>query len=227
MSGAALELQGLTRRYADGQRSLDVLRNASLTVSPGQFVAVEGRSGSGKSTLLHVAGGLDRAYSGTVTVDGTDLATLDDAKLSGFRARTVGFVFQSFNLLPALSVFDNVTLSGFFAAPGVDAAARARQALEDVGLADKAHRRPGELSGGERQRVAIARALWAQPRLLLADEPTGNLDEHTGGVIIELLTRLNAQRGVTLVIVTHERRVSQAAHRVVRLVEGRLEEVAR
>lgn len=227
MSGATLELQGLTRRYADGQRSLDVLKDASLTVAPGELVAIEGRSGSGKSTLLHVAGGLDRAYTGAVRVDGVELATLDDQALSRFRARTTGFVFQSFNLLPALTVFDNVTLSGYFADAGADAQARARQALDDVGLADKGHRRPGELSGGERQRVAIARALWSQPRLLLADEPTGNLDEHTGGRIIELLTKLNAQRGVTLVIVTHEKRVSQVAHRVVRLNEGRLEEVPR
>lgn len=227
MKGASLEFDDLTRSYADGERSLDVLRNASLSVAPGELVAIEGPSGSGKSTLLHIAGGLDRAYQGRVKVDGKSLESLDDAALSQFRASTVGFVFQSFNLLPSMSVLDNVTLSGFFGDAGDDGEERARQALSEVGLAQKAHRRPGELSGGERQRVALARALWTRPRLLLADEPTGNLDERTGAQVIELFSRLHKEHGVTIVIVTHEKRVSEAADRVVRLADGRLVEEAR
>lgn len=227
MTGASLEFNAVSRRYVDGERTQVVLDNASFSIAPGELVAIEGPSGSGKSTLLHIAGGLDRAYQGNVKVDGHSLESMDDRAISRFRAATVGFVFQSFNLLPGFSVLDNVTLSGFFSDARNDGVERARQALESVGLGQKAHRKPGELSGGERQRVALARALWTQPRLLLADEPTGNLDEHTGGQVIELFKRLHEQHGVTIVIVTHEKRVSQAATRVVRLADGQLVEQPR
>lgn len=227
MTGASLEFNAVTRRYLDGERSLSVLDDASFSVAPGEFVAIEGPSGSGKSTLLHIAGGLDRGYEGSVKVDDQALESMNDRAISRFRAATVGFVFQSFNLLPGLSALDNVTLSGFFSAPGSDGDRRAREALAAVGLEQKAHRRPGELSGGERQRVALARALWTKPRLLLADEPTGNLDERTARQVIELFTRLHEEHEVTIVIVTHEKRVSEAATRVVRLAEGRLVEQPR
>lgn len=227
MTGASLDFNAVTRRYVDGDRTLTVLDNASFSVAPGELVAIEGPSGSGKSTLLHIAGGLDRAYQGSVKVDERQLESMDDRAISRFRAGTVGFVFQSFNLLPGMSVIDNVTLSGFFTGAGQDGDERAREALVAVGLGRKAHRTPGELSGGERQRVALARALWTKPRLLLADEPTGNLDEHTGGQVIDLFTRLNEEHGVTILIVTHEKRVSQAATRVVRLTDGQLVEQPR
>lgn len=218
----AIELERVRKTYEDGARTLDVLRDADLRVEPGEFVAIVGPSGSGKSTLLHLMGGLDRRYQGHVRVRGQDLGTLDDESLSRFRAGTVGFVFQAFNLIPGLSALENVLLPDFFGAGSPDATQRAEAALADVGLAEKKHRRPGELSGGERQRVALARALYSRPPVLLADEPTGNLDAGTGDQIIALLRRLNADHGVTLVVVTHEERVSKSAHRVLRLVEGRL-----
>lgn len=227
MTGASLQFTGVSRRYVDGERTLTVLDNASFSVAPGEFVAIEGPSGSGKSTLLHIAGGLDRAYQGSVKVDDRSLESMNDRSISKFRAATVGFVFQSFNLLPGLSALDNVTLSGFFSDAGNDGTERAREALAAVGLGQKAHRKPGELSGGERQRVALARALWTKPRLLLADEPTGNLDEHTGGQVIDLFTTLHKEHGVTIVIVTHEKRVSQVATRIVRLTDGQLVEQPR
>src|SRR5258706_9284206 len=171
-----------------------VLSDVSLTVEDGELLALVGRSGSGKSTLLHILGGLDRRYAGTAEVLGQNLARLDDAALALFRNREVGFVFQSFNLLEHLSVLENVMLPAYFGdagGPSPEAGARARAALERVGIAEKAERRPTELSGGQKQRVAIARALYGGPRLLLADEPTGNLDSETGRQIIELFGALN------------------------------------
>ncbi len=220
--GPAILLQDVRKRVSDGTRTLDILRGVDLEIQPGEFVAILGASGSGKSTLLHVAGGLDRQYEGVVQVGGQDLRALDDATLSAFRARTVGFVFQSFNLLPQFSALENVLLPGFFTASDGAAPARAQQALGRVGLGEKAHRRPGELSGGERQRVALARALFTRPPILLADEPTGNLDAVTGAEVIELFRDLNRAEGMTLLVVTHEERVSKVAGRVLRLAEGRL-----
>ncbi len=222
MTEAAIEFQQVTKRYSDGVQSLDVLRGANLSVAAGEFTAIIGPSGSGKSTLLHVAGGLDRHYGGTVRVAGRSLAELSDTALSSFRAQTVGFVFQAFNLLPGFSALENVRLPDFFSDEAPDSRERAQQALEKVGLGAKSHRRPGELSGGERQRVAVARALYAKPSILLADEPTGNLDARTGAQIIELFQELNRDHGMTLMIVTHEERVSKVAHRVVRLLDGQL-----
>ncbi|MFM2151767.1 MAG: hypothetical protein RL199_202 [Pseudomonadota bacterium] len=221
-----LSLEHVSKAYVDGATRHQVLRDVTLTVPRGTFGAVTGRSGSGKSSLLSVAGALDRRFEGRVVVAGQDLASLDDAGLSRLRREQVGFVFQSFNLLPQLSAAQNVLLAGAFGDGPRRSLDEARDALDAVGLADKAHRRPGELSGGERQRVAIARALLVRPALLLADEPTGNLDARTGAHIIALLQKLHADHRLTLLVVTHEERVSAVADRVWSLVDGRLEEVS-
>ncbi len=211
-----IRLENVEKRYA----AQPVLRGVSLTVQNGELLSLVGRSGSGKSTLLSIMGGLDRRYTGQATVLDHDLHKLDDAALARFRNPEVGFVFQAFNLLDHLTARENVSLPAYFAdGPSPDADARACAALERVGIAEKAEARPSELSGGQKQRVAIARALFHQPRLLLCDEPTGNLDSDTGRQIIELFSQLNAG-GLTLVIVTHEERVSSVASRVIRLVDG-------
>lgn len=213
-----ISARGLSRAFSDGEGgTLRVLDGVDLDVAQGEFVAVMGRSGSGKSTLLHILGGLDSTYTGEVNVAGVSLRGLDDRALSRFRNTTVGFVFQSFHLVPGLNALDNVALPSFFGEGGGDA----RAALERVGLAAKATRQPSQLSGGERQRVAIARALFCKPKVLFCDEPTGNLDAATGAEIIALFKSLNAE-GLTVLAVTHEERVSAAAGRVLRLEGGRL-----
>lgn len=213
----------LCRSYDDGERGqVRVLDDVSLDVQPGEFVAVVGRSGSGKSTLLHVLGGLDTAYRGEVSVAGTTLSGLSDAALARFRNEQVGFVFQSFHLVQGLSARDNVALPSFFSpVPPADADARALEALARVGLEGKAERLPSQLSGGERQRVAIARALFARPKVLLCDEPTGNLDAATSEQVVALFTELN-RGGLTVLAVTHEDRLRGAASRVLTLLEGKL-----
>jgi putative ABC transport system ATP-binding protein len=221
----AIALRGVSKRYPPREPGLppqELLRQVDLDVRHGEFVAVEGQSGSGKSTLLHIMGGLDRDFDGDAQVLGCDLRAVGDAELSALRHTRIGFVFQSFNLLPALTALENVLLPDFFGAGVPDADRRAREALERVGLLDKARSRPSALSGGERQRVAIARALLSQPPLLLADEPTGNLDARTGEGVIALFRQLHAE-GMTLLIVTHEARVSHAASRVLVLRDGKLE----
>lgn len=219
-----ISARGLSRSYDDGERGqVRVLDGVSLEVQAGEFVAVVGRSGSGKSTLLHVLGGLDTGYSGEVTVAGTALAGLGDLALSRFRNEQVGFVFQSFHLVQGLTARDNVALPSFFApAPPADTLARAQEALERVGLQGKAARLPSQLSGGERQRVAIARALFARPKVLLCDEPTGNLDAATSEQVVALFQELN-RGGLTVLAVTHEERLRGAATRVLTLAEGKLQ----
>ena len=213
-----IRLEGVEKRYG----TQPVLRGVSLAVEDTELLSLVGRSGSGKSTLLSIMGGLDRRYSGRASVLGHDLHALDDAALARFRNREVGFVFQAFNLLDHLTARENVALPAYFSTgPSPDADARARAALERVGMGDKSEARPSALSGGQKQRVAIARALFNQPKLLLCDEPTGNLDSETGRQIIELFSQLNRE-GLTLVIVTHEERVSSVATRVVRLEDGQL-----
>ncbi|MEW6432747.1 MAG: ABC transporter ATP-binding protein [Myxococcota bacterium] len=218
-----ISARGLCRSYDDGERGqVRVLDDVSFDVQPGEFVAVVGRSGSGKSTLLHVLGGLDTGYRGEVSVAGTALSGLSDAALARFRNEQVGFVFQSFHLVQGLSARDNVALPSFFSpVPPVDAEARAIEALARVGLEGKAERLPSQLSGGERQRVAIARALFARPKVLLCDEPTGNLDAATSEQVVALFTELN-KGGLTVLAVTHEDRLRRAASRVLTLVEGKL-----
>ncbi|MEW5738436.1 MAG: ABC transporter ATP-binding protein [Myxococcota bacterium] len=218
-----ISARAVSRSYDDGERGqVRVLDSVSLEVEAGEFVAVVGRSGSGKSTLLNVLGGLDTGYTGAVTVAGTALSGLSDLALSRFRNEQVGFVFQSFHLVQGLTAKDNVALPAFFApAPSRDTEARALEALTRVGLEGKAGRLPSQLSGGERQRVAIARALFARPKVLLCDEPTGNLDSATSEQVVALFTELN-RGGLTVVAVTHEERLRAAASRVLTLAEGKL-----
>jgi len=197
------------------------LRGVSLTVRAGEFVAIMGPSGCGKSTLLHVVGALDRPTSGTLRLAGADLAGLRD--LSRFRARTVGFVFQSFHLLPTLTAVENVQMPMFeMGWPAAERRRRAGALLDAVKLGHRANHRPGHLSGGERQRVAIARSLANGPQLLLADEPTGNLDSGSAGEIMALLESIHRERGMTLVVVTHEASVAARAGRTVHMVDGRI-----
>jgi len=222
-----IALRGITKRFRDAGEELVVLDRVDLDARPGELVAVVGPSGSGKSTLLYIAGGLDADFEGEAIVAGRSLATLGPRERAAFRNSAVGFVFQSFNLLPALTALDNVMLPGLFAPAGsgreslADLRARARAALERVDLGGKADRRPARLSGGERQRVAIARALLARPSVLLADEPTGNLDTASGAGVIGLFQEM-ARGGMTVLVVTHEERVSGVASRVLHLEGGRI-----
>jgi putative ABC transport system ATP-binding protein len=220
-----IRLRQIEKGYRDGEVRLSVLDRLDLDVAAGEMVAVVGRSGSGKSTLLHLVGGLDGDYRGEAKVAGRDLRALSERERANFRSTEVGFVFQSFNLIPGLTAVQNACLASWFrhgsASSAREVEARGMEALERVGIAEKARQLPARLSGGQRQRVAIARALFAQPRLLLADEPTGNLDAATGEEIIRLFAAL-ARGGMTVLVVTHEERVSSAAGRVLRLEGGRL-----
>lgn len=216
-----ISARGLKRSFDDGARgAVAVLDDVSLEVAKAEFVAIVGRSGSGKSTLLNVLGGLDTAYTGEVSVAGQRISGLSDVALSQFRNRQVGFVFQSFHLVPGLSALDNVLLPSLFA-PEPTVASRALAVLEQVGLGAKTGRLPNQLSGGERQRVAIARALLHGPSVLLCDEPTGNLDATTADEVIALFGSLN-KLGLTVLAVTHETRLREAASRVLTLENGRL-----
>jgi putative ABC transport system ATP-binding protein len=219
-----IRLRDLTKSYGSGAARTQVLRGVSFDVTSGEFVALVGQSGSGKSTLLNIIGGLDQPDAGEVEVFGVDTLKSSDAKRAEIRNRSIGFVFQAFNLLDHLTVLGNVILPASFAHSANDVDGRGREALRRVGLSDFAARRPGELSGGQKQRVAIARALFNSPTLLLCDEPTGNLDSETGKEVIDFFRELNAKDGVTLLIVTHERRVSSVAKRVIAMRDGRLVE---
>jgi len=196
-----------------------------VDVSRGEFLALRGASGAGKSTLLHLIGGLDTPNAGEIVFAGQNLATLSQSDLTHFRNRSVGFVFQSYYLLPELDALENVCLPARIArTPAAQASARARELLDWVGLKDRMDHKPYELSGGEQQRVAIARALINEPGLLLADEPTGNLDSRTGEEIIGLLKKLRAERQTTLIIATHDAKVAECAPRVIQLVDGQIQQ---
>jgi len=220
VGSAIVRARGLVKTYGEGRAAVRVLDGADLEVERGEFVAVVGRSGSGKSTLLHLLGGLDRADSGTIEVAGARLHELDERGLTVVRRRDVGFVFQSFHLLPELSSLENVLLPAQLARDGVQAGPRARELLARLGLTEVARRLPTTLSGGEQQRLAIARALVNDPSLVLADEPTGNLDEESGAAVLDLLRRA-ADTGRAVVLVTHDRAATVLAHRVLRLQDGR------
>jgi len=221
--GPLVSTRKVGKTYWIGQRSLEVLRNVDLEVSRGEFLAVRGASGAGKSTLLHCLGGLDTPTAGEVWLDGKNLAALSALELSRFRNRKIGFVFQAYHLLPELDALENVCLPARMARTDAKLAeARGRELLKRVGLGERMDHRPNELSGGEQQRVAIARALINQPDLILADEPTGNLDSHTGEEIIQLLCALRAERQTTLIIATHGAQVAARAPRVIELVDGQM-----
>jgi putative ABC transport system ATP-binding protein len=216
-----IALRDITKSYGSGAARTPVLRGVSLDVAPGELVALVGQSGSGKSTLLNVIGGLDTADGGEVTVLGHDYRSAGEARLARLRNQQIGFVFQAFNLLDHLTCLGNVTLPASFRPAALEETRkRGLEALDRVGLTSFAERHPSELSGGQKQRVAIARALFSRPTLLLCDEPTGNLDSETGREVIEFFEKLNREDGVTLLIVTHERRVSSVARRVIAMRDG-------
>ncbi|MBR9858424.1 MAG: ABC transporter ATP-binding protein [Gammaproteobacteria bacterium] len=218
-----IRVAGLTHQVRLGDESLTILEGIALEVKPGQSLALVGASGSGKSTLLGLLAGLDRATEGTIDISGQSLSALDEEQRAQLRGRHIGFVFQSFLLLPTLTALENVMLPAELQGRS-DGEQRARQLLEQVGLKERVRHFPSQLSGGEQQRVAIARAFMTQPDILLADEPTGNLDHHTGAQIIELLFELNRTHGTTLVMVTHDEALASRCERRLLMTAGRLEE---
>jgi len=218
-----VHLQGIARRYRVGGQNVDALAGIDLAVPAGQFVAIVGPSGSGKSTLLNILGCLDRPSGGRYELDGTDVSTFDDERASDFRNRRIGFVFQSFHLLPRLSVLENVLLPRrFLREPAPDIENRAHALLERIGLGQRKDHRPEQLSGGQMQRVAIARALLMKPALLLADEPTGNLDSRSAADVLGMIDEVHAQ-GQTVILVTHDHEVAARAQRRVQVRDGKIE----
>jgi len=217
-----IELRGVSKTVLSGSEPLTILHPLSIVIPHGQFVAIVGPSGSGKSTLLGLIAGLDRPTAGSIAIDGVDITRLDEDALARLRRDTIGFVFQSFHLIPTLTAVENVAVP-LELASHAGASVRAAELLDAVGLSDRARHYPAQLSGGEQQRVALARAVALRPRLLLADEPTGNLDTTTGAQIIELLLGLRKEFGATLVFVTHDHALTRHADRVVRLRDGRVE----
>lgn len=221
--GPIVRASRLAKTYGSGERAVRVFADLELAVSPGERVAIVGPSGSGKSSLLHLLGALDRPTSGTVEVDGADLGGLSDAGRARFRGRSVGFIYQFHRLLPEFTALENVMMPLLVAGEGASTARpRAQELLDRVGLAKRTEHRPGELSGGEAQRVALARALVHRPRVLLADEPTGNLDHRTGDSIHAMLHSVHETEGLTSIIVTHNERLAALCDRVLLLDDGRL-----
>lgn len=223
MSDIVLSAQNVHKTYLLGKRSLEVLRGVSLEMRQGEFLALRGASGAGKSTLLHLLGGLDNPNQGEIWLAQKNLATLSRRELAQVRNQEIGFIFQAYYLLPELDALENVCLPARMARTNArEAETRGRDLLARVGLKDRLDHRPYELSGGEQQRVAIARALINEPNLILADEPTGNLDSHTGEEIIELLVSLRAEKQTTLVIATHDAKVAARAPKLIELVDGQV-----
>jgi putative ABC transport system ATP-binding protein len=221
---AILEARDVTKRYELGRTTVEALRGVTMAVAPGEFVALMGPSGSGKSTLLQLLGGLDRPTTGSIVFEGNDISHLSDAAATKLRRERTGFVFQAFNLIPLLNVRENIELPFTIAGGQRDAKDRVRQAMELVELAGKEDHRPDQLSAGEQQRVAVARALVTRPSVLLADEPTGNLDYTNSGELLDALWRSSEQVGQTIVLVTHDARAAAYADRVLVIGDGRIEE---
>lgn len=227
-TGMIIRAIDLARTYEMGETEVEALRGINLDVITGQFVALVGPSGSGKSTFLNLVGGLDQPTSGELWVDGVELGVSKEKALTEHRRKRVGFVFQSFNLLPRLTALENVALPLMFVGvPEQERQQRARDLLVEVGLEERLDHRPTQLSGGEQQRVAIARALVSQPAIILADEPTGNIDSATGTEILGLLRRLNKEQGVTLLLVTHDAEAAAFADRIIQVRDGQIAEEAR
>jgi putative ABC transport system ATP-binding protein len=221
---ALIELKSVSKDYRSGDETLHALSSVNLTIKPVEFIAIIGPSGSGKSTLANIIGGLDKPDSGTVSVEGSDLAKASDRELSGYRNKHIGFVFQAFNLQSTYTALENVMLPLVLAGMGVgERKERAKQCLQAVGLADRMQHHPSELSGGQRQRVSIARALAGNPSIIIADEPTGNLDSAKGHEIMELLEGLN-KKGITLIIITHDMDIAKRAGRVLSIHDGVVKE---
>jgi lipoprotein-releasing system ATP-binding protein len=219
-----LEVRGLTKSFGNGSRKVEVLRGIDLNIAPRERVAVVGASGAGKSTFMHILGGLDHPTSGSVLYQGTDIFSLKGAALDAFRNRTIGFVFQFHQLLPEFSALENVMMPALIASKSrQEAAPLAEDLLREVGLGHRLNHKPGELSGGEQQRVAIARSLVMSPPLLLADEPTGNLDSRTSDEIFRLLQELHRSRGLTMIIVTHSESFAERLDRVAHMDDGRIQ----
>ena len=221
-----IEAEGLGKTYTSGGRPLEVLKNINLKVEAEGIVAILGPSGSGKTTLLGLLAGLDEPTTGTVRLDGTDLFRLSEDDRASFRAQTVGFVFQTFHLMPTLTALENVRipLELLGRARGAESAQRAESLLARVGLGDRLGHYPAQLSGGEQQRVALARAFVNQPRILFADEPTGNLDQRTGANVVALMEELHDEAGTTMILVTHDLGLAERAHRVIRIGSGEIVE---
>jgi putative ABC transport system ATP-binding protein len=217
-----VSVKDVSKTYRLGSQTVTALADVCLTIHAGEFMAVAGPSGSGKTTLLNLIGCLDVPTSGEITIDGQPITRLTAGRRADLRARKLGFIFQTFNLIPVLTAWENVEYPLLIHRRGGDVAERVRRALEQVGLGARARHRPSELSGGQQQRVAIARALVAEPALVLADEPTANLDSATGREIVDLMRRLNRERGTTFVFSTHDPRIMSAADRVVEISDGRL-----
>ena len=222
---AAVAAHDLTRRYGDGDSAVEAVRGVSLEISSGEFTAIMGPSGSGKSTLMHLLAGLDRPTEGTVEIAGEDITSMGDKQLTLLRRKHIGFVFQAFNLVPTLNAEENVTLPLTIAGRKIDHE-WVDSVIRRVGLDERRSHRPAELSGGQQQRVAVARALVAEPTVLFADEPTGNLDSKSSAEVIELLREASDASGQTIVMVTHDPDAAEAADRVIHLADGRVEEIA-
>jgi len=222
VGGPLIELERVSRIYQMGHMDVPALDDVSLSIRDGEFVAIAGPSGSGKSTMMNILGCLDRPTLGVYRLAGTPVGELDDDKLAKLRSRTIGFVFQSYNLLPRTSAIDNVATPLLYQGVGRgERQRRAREALERLGLGDRARHEPTELSGGQQQRVAVARALVTEPALILADEPTGNLDSHAGAEVIALLRELH-RAGRTIVLITHDATIASLADREIHLLDGRI-----
>ena len=220
-STSNIELQNVSKIYKSGETQFKALDEISFEIKSGEFMAIFGPSGSGKSTLMHLIGGLDKPTSGTITVGGQNLNNMNDRQLARYRNEKVGFVFQTFNLLQGTNSLNNVVLPLIYSRYKGDRKTKATEILQEVGLGQKLKNKPGQLSGGEQQRVSIARALVNDPEIILADEPTGNLDSKNGLAIFELLGDLN-QKGKTVIVVTHEETLAEKADRVIRVIDGRL-----